>query len=62
MTQEFRLFGKGDVTWSKKRLNTYHVTCHKCQATLKLGDPVHKQRRFYYHVACWLKAYLDVKD
>ena len=62
MTREFRLFGKGDVTWSKKRLNTDVVTCAKCGTELREGDSTHKQRRHYYHAACWLKAYLDTVD
>lgn len=60
--REFRPFGKHDVTWGKKRLNTDHITCHKCEVPWKEGEPVHKQRHFFYHMICWLQAYLDVED
>lgn len=59
MKREFRPFGKGDVSWSKKRLNTDHVTCLKCEARLQEGMLVHKQRRHYYCQDCWKRAYLS---
>jgi len=62
MTQEFKPFGKADVTWSKKRLNTDVLTCHKCGVQLKEGDSVHRQRLNFYCASCWRKAYLDAED
>jgi protein-arginine kinase activator protein McsA len=62
MTQEYTLLNKALITRGKGRLNTDVLTCHKCKATLKEGDLIHKQRIHFYCAFCWQRAYLDVED